>query len=147
MKTLSIFFATVATALLIGLSGNAVAQSVKPETKGEKASSVSSVKNVEADQAAKLLQENKKIVVLDVRTPEEFAAGHIAGATNLDFHNPDFGKKLSALDKTKSYLVHCAAGGRSAKTRDLMKNQQFQSIYHLEGGLKAWEKAGKPVER
>jgi phage shock protein E len=144
MKAFSILFATV---LLIDLSGNAFAQSVKPETQGEKASAVSAVKNVEADQAAKLLQENKKIVVLDVRTPEEFAAGHIAGATNLDFHNPDFEKKLSALDKTKSYLVHCAAGGRSAKTRDLMKKYQFQSIYHLEGGLKAWEKAGQPVER
>jgi rhodanese-related sulfurtransferase len=144
MKALSILFATV---LLTVLSGKAVAQSDKSQTKGETSSAVSSVKNVEAEQAAKLLQENKKIVVLDVRTSEEFAAGHIAGATNLDFHNPDFEKKLSALDKTKSYLVHCAAGGRSAKTRDLMKKQQFQSIYHLEGGLKAWEKAGKPVER
>jgi len=144
MKALSILFATV---LLTVLSGKAVAQSDKSQAKGEASSAVSSVNNVEADQAAKLLQENKKIVVLDVRTPEEFAAGHIAGATNLDFRNPDFEKKLSALDKSKSYLVHCAAGGRSAKTRELMKKQQFQSIYHLEGGLKAWEKAGKPVER
>ena len=144
MNAFSILFAAV---LLIDLSGNAVAQSAKSATKGETASVVPSVKNVEVEQAAKLLQENKKIVVLDVRTPEEFAVGHIAGATNLDFHNPDFEKKLSELDKSKSYLVHCAAGGRSAKTRDLMKKQQFQSIYHLEGGLKAWEKAGKPVER
>jgi rhodanese-related sulfurtransferase len=144
MKSFSILFAI---ALFTVPSGSAVAQPAKPQTKGETPSPISSVKNVEADQAAKLLKANKKIVVLDVRTAEEFAAGHIAGATNLDFHNPDFEKKLSALDKTKSYLVHCAAGGRSAKTRDLMKKQQFQSIYHLEGGLKAWEKAGNPVER
>ena len=57
------------------------------------------------------------------------------------------GKKLGALDKAQPYLVHCAVGGRSAKARDLMKTQQFKTIYHLEGGLKAWEKAGKPVER
>ena len=144
MKTFSILFVT---ALLTVLAANAGAQPAKSQTKGETPSSASSVKNVEAEQAAKLLKENKKIVVLDVRTPEEFAAGHIAGATNLDFHNPDFEKKLSVLDKSKSYLVHCAAGGRSAKTRELMKKQQFQSIYHLEGGLKAWEKAGNPVER
>ena len=70
----------------------------------------------------------------------------IAGATNLDFYAKDFESKLDTLDKEKPYLVHCAAGGRSAKTRDLMQKHQFQTIYHLEGGFKAWEKAGKPVE-
>ena len=105
------------------------------------------VKNIDANEAEKLLKENKKIVVLDVRTPKEFSAGHIAGATNINFYDADFGKKLAALDKAKPYLVHCAVGGRSAKARELMKAQQFKSIYHLEGGIKAWEKAGKPVER
>jgi rhodanese-related sulfurtransferase len=106
-----------------------------------------SVKNIDANEAEKLLQENKKVVVLDVRTPKEFTAGHIAGATNINFYDADFEKKLIALDKARPYLVHCAVGGRSAKARELMKTLQFKSIYHLEGGLKAWEKAGKPVER
>jgi phage shock protein E len=104
------------------------------------------VKNVNAEEAAKVLQENKRAVVLDVRTPKEYAAGHIAGATNLDFYAKDFESKLDTLDKQKPYLVHCAAGGRSAKARDLMQKHQFHTIYHLEGGFKAWEKAGKPVE-
>ena len=72
------------------------------------------VKNVNAEEAAKVLQENKKVVVLDVRTAKEYAAGHIAGATNLDFYAKDFESKLDTLDKQKPYLVHCAAGGRSA---------------------------------
>jgi len=105
------------------------------------------VKNIDASEAEKLLKENKKVIVLDVRTPKEFSNGHIAGATNLDFRSPDFEKKLKALDKNQTYLVHCAVGGRSAKTQDLMKADQFKTIYHLEGGLTAWEKAGKPVER
>jgi len=105
------------------------------------------VKNIDANEAEKLLMDNKKVVVLDVRTPKEFTAGHIAGATNLNFNDTDFEKRLAALDKKQPYLVHCAAGGRSAKARELMKTLQFKSIYHLEGGLKAWEKAGKPVER
>ena len=105
------------------------------------------VKNIDANEADKLLKENKKVVVLDVRTPKEFTAGHITGATNLNFYDADFEKKLTALEKTQPYLVHCAVGGRSAKARELMKTLQFKSIYHLEGGLKAWEKAGKPVER
>ena len=106
-----------------------------------------SVKNIDANEAEKLLKENKKVVVLDVRTPKEFAVGHIAGATNLNFYDADFEKKLAALDKNQPYLVHCAVGGRSAKARELMKSLQFKSIYHLEGGFKAWEKAGKPIER
>jgi phage shock protein E len=105
------------------------------------------VKNLNAEEAAKLLQENKKIVVLDVRTADEYAKGHISGAKNLDFFADDFSSKLEALDKSQPYLVHCAAGGRSAQARDLMQKLHFEKIYHLEGGLNAWEKAGKPVEK
>ena len=104
-------------------------------------------KNVSPDEAEKLLKDNPKIVVLDVRTPEEFAKGHIAGAKNVDFKAADFAEKVAALDKSKTYLVHCAAGGRSSKTLDLMKDKSFAAIYHLNEGFKAWEKAGKPVEK
>ena len=104
-------------------------------------------KNVSPDEAEKLLKDNPKIVVLDVRTPEEFAKGHIAGAKNVDFKAADFAEKVAALDKGKTYLVHCAAGGRSSKTLDLMKDKNFAALYHLNEGFKAWEKAGKPVEK
>jgi 3-mercaptopyruvate sulfurtransferase SseA len=60
-----------------------------------------SVKNIDANEAEKLLQENKKVVVLDVRTPREFSAGHIAGATNINFNGADFEKKLGELDKSQ----------------------------------------------
>lgn len=105
------------------------------------------VKEVSPDEAEKLLKGNPQIIVLDVRTPGEFAAGHIAGARNLDFKAADFAAKIAALDKGKSYLVHCAAGGRSAKTLDLMEGKNFAPIYHLSEGFRAWEKAGKPVEK
>ena len=103
------------------------------------------VKNVAPDDAAKLLKDHPKIVVLDVRTPEEFAAGHIAGAKNVDFQAADFAAKVAALDRKQTYLVHCAAGGRSGKTLEMMKG--FTAVYHLNDGFKAWEKAGKPVEK
>ena len=104
-------------------------------------------KNVSPDEAEKLLKDHPKIVVLDVRTREEFAKGHIAGAKNVDFKAADFAEKVAALDKSKTYLVHCAAGGRSSKTLDLMKDKNFAALYHLNEGFKAWEKAGKPVEK
>src|SRR6266568_2910016 len=60
------------------------------------------------------LRADKKNVVLDVRTKKEFEAGHIPGAINIDVNTPDFKEKISKLNKNKTYLVHCAAGGRSA---------------------------------
>ena len=103
--------------------------------------------NVTPDEAEKLLKQNKQIVVLDVRTPEEFAQGHLAGAKNLDFHSDDFAKQLDALDKSKPYLVHCAAGGRSAKSMATFKKLNFQVIYHMDAGFNGWKEAGKPVEK
>jgi rhodanese-related sulfurtransferase len=93
----------------------------------------------------KLHQVNTNAIVLDVRTPEEFAKGHIAGATLLDFKSPGFAAGLEKLDKKKTYLVHCAVGGRSAKACLQMHDLGFVRVFNLEGGLQAWQAAGKPV--
>ena len=127
------------------LAGPLSAEDAKPVAPS--AVPASAAKNVSPDEAQKLLKDNPKVVVLDVRTPEEFAAGHIAGAKNIDFKAPDFAAKVAALDKTTPYLVHCASGGRSGKTLGLIKDKGFVAIYHLNEGFKAWEKAGKPVEK
>ena len=102
------------------------------------------VQNVTPDAAQKLITE-KKVIVLDVRTEEEFKEGHIKGATNLNFFAADFEKKLSGLDKSKAYLVHCAAGGRSAKAIKKMEKLDFTMIYHLDCGMNGWEDAHKPT--
>jgi rhodanese-related sulfurtransferase len=94
---------------------------------------------------AETLIATRKIIILDVRTPQEFAAGHLTGATNLDFHSKDFQAQLERLNKKQTYLVHCAVGGRSARACKLMSELNFTSVYDLKGGIKAWEKAGKPI--
>ncbi len=127
------------------LAGMTEAGSHSAEPKAKQNTGANSVKNMNAAEAKTLLKENKKVIVLDVRTPEEFAAGHIAGATNVNFRASDFRQKLESLPKDKAYLVHCASGGRSSKARDMMKGLNFQQIYHLDGGITAWEKAGNPV--
>lgn len=103
-------------------------------------------KNVGVEEFDKLRQD-KKNVVLDVRTPEEYAEGHIAGSTNIDINADDFQQKISKLDKGKTYLVHCASGGRSARACNQLGKLNFTKLYNLEGGMGAWEKAGKPVEK
>ena len=105
------------------------------------------VKNVTLDEAEKLLKEQKGIVVLDVRTAEEFKAGHLAGARNIDIMADDFAQQIAALEKGKTYLIHCAAGGRSGRACKVPEVLQLGTVYHMNEGFKAWEKAGKPVER
>jgi phage shock protein E len=105
-----------------------------------------SVHHVDAREAQKLMTD-KGVVVLDIRTPQEFNQGRIAGAKNIDFLAPDFEQRIDTLDKSKSYLVHCASGGRSTHSLALFKKHSFQSVYHLDGGIKAWQKAGLPVDK
>jgi phage shock protein E len=102
------------------------------------------VKDVTPDEVEKLVRGNKEIVVLDVRTPEEFEMGHIAGATNMSFLDLDFEKNVQQL-AGKTIVVHCAAGNRSAKAVNLLKDKAFPMIYHMSGGYHAWVGAGKPV--
>lgn len=102
------------------------------------------VHNLDASSAQKLVNDSK-VIVLDVRTPKEFREGHIKGATNLNFNAKAFDQELGKLDKSRPYLVHCAVGGRSSKAVKTMQELGFTNIYHLETGMKGWEKAGQPT--
>jgi rhodanese-related sulfurtransferase len=136
-----------ACASLSMLTQSAVAQTNPPDSKaskpGEKAESPRKV-NVEAFDK---LRQDKANVVLDVRTKKEFDAGHIPGAVNIDYRGSSFEQQLSTLDKNKVYLVHCAAGVRSAHACEKMNQMGFKQLYDLAPGFRAWEKAGKPVEK
>ena len=104
------------------------------------------VKRVDVEEFDKL-RSNKDNVVLDVRTEREFKAGHIPGATNIDVNAPDFDEKVAKLDKNKTYLVHCAAGGRSARACKKLESVGFKELYDLGPGFSGWQKANKPVEK
>jgi phage shock protein E len=84
-------------------------------------------------------------VVLDVRTPEEFAAGHLPGAVNLDVQAPGFAAAVAALDPTVPYAVYCRSGNRSQVALDLMAESGVRGAYHLAGGIGAWQAAGGEV--
>ncbi len=87
------------------------------------------------------------LVILDVRTPEEFAAGHLAGAINIDYYASDFEAKLRELDLDVPYVMYCNSGNRSGNTLPLMDSIGFQEVYELDGGIQAWLSAGQPVDR
>lgn len=83
-----------------------------------------------------IAQINKEtsVQIIDVRSADEFAAGHIEGAKNFDFYGADFDKQLKTLDLSKPVYVYCAAGGRSGKTCKVMEKLGFTRIYDLQGG-------------
>ncbi|MGB2429790.1 MAG: rhodanese-like domain-containing protein [Akkermansiaceae bacterium] len=100
------------------------------------------VQDVTPVDAQKLLAENNDVRVLDVRTPAEYAEGHIAGAVNVDFKSPDFAENIAKLDKNTTYIVHCRSGRRSSNSLPILKEQGFTTVYHLNKGYNAWKDAG-----
>lgn len=74
-------------------------------------------------------------VLLDVRTPAEFALGHLDGAINIDFENPNFTSEIQKLDKKKPYFLYCRSGNRSGQATAILKREGFEKVYDLQGGV------------
>jgi rhodanese-related sulfurtransferase len=108
------------------------------------------VKHVNAKEAGELWKANKAnegFIVLDVRTAEENEEVRIPNAMNLDVKGSGFTAKTSKLDKERTYLVHCRSGGRSKTAMKALQKLGFLKLYHLDGGMMAWEKEGLQVEK
>jgi rhodanese-related sulfurtransferase len=88
------------------------------------------------------LVDSPGVVVLDVRTADEFAAGHIPGAVNIDVSGPGFASEVGTLDADASYAVYCRSGNRSATAMRVMLDAGIESVAHLGGGIVAWAEAG-----
>jgi rhodanese-related sulfurtransferase len=112
------------------------------------AASSLAVQNVSVSDAYALVQKNlgnANFVILDVRTPEEFQGGHLAGAVNIDFNAQDFQSKIRELDKSQQYLVYCRSGSRSAQASQYMVSQGFTHVLNMLQGITEWAAAGYPV--
>ena len=94
----------------------------------------------------KNLHEEHSYFLLDVRTPEEYSAGHLKGAVNINFYEQAFEEKIDSLDKRKKYLVYCKSGGRSRQAMFLMRDLGFEEVCNLSGGILAWDAQGYEVE-
>lgn len=79
-------------------------------------------------------RQSPNVLVLDVRTPAEYAAGHIEGAVNVDYYSPDFEQQLNNLPKKDTVLVYCASGRRSSNSVEALKKAGFSYIGNLTGG-------------
>jgi rhodanese-related sulfurtransferase len=98
---------------------------------------------IETDEAYELIQKhsgNADFIILDVRTPGEFAEGHIEKALNKDFYADTFRNALDGLDRNKTYLVYCRSGSRSRSALGVMKELGFRNVYNMAGGFLKWQR-------
>ncbi len=85
-------------------------------------------------------------LLLDVRTPDEFAAGHLSGAVNINWNGSGFAEKEARLDKSKSVFIYCLSGGRSGEAAKKLRADGFQSVIEMQGGIMKWRAANLPLD-
>ena len=96
--------------------------------------------DVNKSQLQELLEEGSDLIILDVRRPEEYEAGHIEGAVNINVLSDDFEERIKTFDPEDVYLVYCQSGGRSLMAVEKMNELGFEFIYHYPGGYSDYEK-------
>ena len=110
---------------------------------------VSVFAEIKNDDVAKIdeLIKTGKYTVIDVRTKEEYNAGHLAGAFNFDYYSDDLEDSIESQfkNKNKQYLVNCRSGKRSHASAEILEELGFTNVTNMKGGILAWESAGKPV--
>jgi len=85
------------------------------------------------------------IQLIDVRTPQEFAEGHLDGAIMIDYMQSGFMNKMSKLDKNKDLYIYCRSGNRSGKATRKLESMGFPKIYDLKGGILNWNQNNMKV--
>jgi rhodanese-related sulfurtransferase len=98
-------------------------------------------------QATQMINRGKSTAVIDVRSADEYAAGHLRDAKNMPL--ADLANRIGELDKNKvkTVIVVCQSGARADKAARQLKSAGFEDIYTLEGGVKAWSAAGLPLSK
>ena len=132
----------VATALIMVACGSETSQ-IETPTLTATPTAVLSYTSLTVDGAKSLIQENPDLVVLDVRTKEEYEISHLQNAILIPVS--DLKDRLAELDKDKKILVYCKTGIRSAIASGILVDNGFSSVYNMLGGIDDWIKAGEPV--
>ena len=107
-------------------------------------SSDSSAQKVSPKEFSEVISD-PSVVILDVRTPQEFAEGHLANAINIDFQSGNFEQEITSLDKSKTYAVYCRSSNRSGEAVKVMADAGFTSMYDMDGGIIDWQAAGGQI--
>lgn len=107
------------------------------------------VSEIEPKEAYQMIKKEDplNLIVLDVRTREEFQHGRIPDAINIDFYKSDFEENVAKLSRDKVYIVYCLTSQRSSEAAQVMRKLGFKKIYNLRGGIMKWNSERLPIER
>lgn len=96
---------------------------------------------------ARIEAQDRELVVLDVRTPQEFSEGHVPGAVNIS--HDELASRLGELEgaKRNDVVVYCRSGRRAGMALDILEKAGFERTYHLEGDYLGWTAAGRAIEK
>ena len=119
---------------LLWISLVSCGQKQKDGSADQDGSKISLISSTELNKA------NKDILLIDVRTPEEYASGHLENSVNIDYKADNFKELIAELDTNQDVYVYCKVGGRSNNSAKMMEKMGFKKIYDLEGGILQWEK-------
>ena len=148
------FAALLACALMLGACGNAGEPAEPSEPLGGSAAvcpedgidlDAIDIPAVSVEEAALMMEIDARLVILDVRTPAEFAEGHLPGAVNIDYQGADFAGEVAKLDREGHYLVYCRSGVRASYAVAIMLSQGFAHLDNMTGGYLEWTAQGRPT--
>jgi rhodanese-related sulfurtransferase len=146
MKKVVLLLALTLAAFAAGKYGTAYLMSKPAESEKAALETVSEFKSLAPDQFYGELSSGK-YTLLDVRTQEEYDAGHLSNAKLVDYYKTkEFTTYLESLDRNGNYLIYCRSGNRSKETLKLMKEMGFSNVVDLDGGYQAWASKGLPSE-
>jgi rhodanese-related sulfurtransferase len=101
----------------------------------------SSVVNI--DQGLELIENEKKLQLIDVRTPGEYSEGHLENSINIDIYDfENFEIEVNKLSKDQPVLIYCKSGSRSKEATDQLIALGFEEVYDLQGGITKWISSG-----
>ncbi len=104
--------------------------------------------SITSEEAAKLIEKQQSnITILDIRTKQEYATGHIKSAKLIDYYSPQFEAELKELDRNAPYVIYCRSGARTSNAFELMKRLGFTNVYNMQDGIRGWLKNSLPLEK
>jgi phage shock protein E len=130
----------------VGLLGVIAAFSVFAESpQAQHATPAPKIAQVSQDALLKMqANDSSGLLLLDVRTPKEFAAGHVPGAVNIPYDQ--VASHLSEIPKGDEVVLYCHSGRRAGLAADVLAANGYTKLAHLEGDMLGWQSAGRPVE-
>lgn len=96
-------------------------------------------------QAAEMIRKDSSVVLVDVRTPEEYGQGHIKGSRQINYYEANFHSQLESLPKDKTLILYCRSGRRSAEARTFLISIGYSRVFNMIGGIIAWRKQRLPL--